>query len=76
MLGNVWEWTQDPWHQNYQGAPADGSAWDDRDAGAYRVLRGGSWYDYARYVRAAYRLAAHPDGRNDSLGFRYARVQS
>jgi len=58
MLGNVWEWTQDPWHENYQGAPADGSAWEDRDAGAYRVLCSGSWNDFARYVRAVYRFHA------------------
>ena len=76
MLGNVWEWTQDHWHENYQGAPDDGSAWSSGDAGAGRVLRGGSWYDYARRVRAAYRLHGRPDIRNDDVGFRCARVRS
>jgi formylglycine-generating enzyme required for sulfatase activity len=47
MHGNVWEWAEDDWHENYRGAPADGSAW--KDAGAGRnprrcVLRGGSWH--------------------------------
>ena len=59
MLGNVWEWCQD-WHEDYQDAPTDGSAWEDQDAGANRVLRGGSWNDDARYVRAAYRDGDRP----------------
>ena len=53
MLGNVLEWVQDHWHNNYQDAPTDGSAWEDRAPGASRVLRGGSWNDGARHVRAA-----------------------
>ena len=76
MLGNVWEWTQDPWHENYQGAPADGSAWEDRAAGVRHVVRGGSWDYYARSVRAAYRDQSHPDDRYGLIGFRGARVQS
>ncbi|MDJ0695213.1 formylglycine-generating enzyme family protein [Mastigocoleus sp. MO_188.B34] len=47
MHGNVWEWCEDTWHSNYEGAPTDGSAWvkdvDDND-NRYRLLRGGSWY--------------------------------
>ncbi|HRX72040.1 MAG TPA: SUMF1/EgtB/PvdO family nonheme iron enzyme [Candidatus Competibacteraceae bacterium] len=42
--GNVWEWVQDSWHDDYQGAPTDGSAWEEAGSGP-RVLRGGSW-DY------------------------------
>jgi formylglycine-generating enzyme required for sulfatase activity len=76
MLGNVWEWTQDHWHDNYEGAPDDGSAWEDSDAGAGRVVRGGSWGGSARHVRAAYRGQSRPDGRYDALGFRCARVQA
>ena len=41
LLGNVWEWTQDPWHVSYQGAPANGSAWEDRDAAAQDTARAG-----------------------------------
>lgn len=73
LLGNIWEWTQDPWHENYQDAPTDGSAWEDQDAGANRVLRGGSWIYYARGVRAAYRNVYHPDFRLGNGGFRCAR---
>ncbi|MCU0875874.1 MAG: formylglycine-generating enzyme family protein [Pirellulaceae bacterium] len=75
MHGNVWEWTQDHWHDNYRGVPSDGSAWEDRDAGALRVLRGGSWFNDARFVRAAFRDLVHPDNRLGRLGFRCARVQ-
>ena len=78
MLGNVLEWCQDHWHNHYEGAPDDSSAWEDSaaDTVAYRVLRGGSWYSSARYVRAAYRLAFPPDYRLDYIGFRCARVWS
>ena len=42
MHGNVWEWVQDCWNDNYEGAPADGSAWE-ADGCKSRVVRGGSW---------------------------------
>jgi formylglycine-generating enzyme required for sulfatase activity len=76
MLGNVWEWCADHWHENYNGAPSDGSAWLDRKAGAAgRVMRGGSWRYFARNVRAACRHRLEPTYRSDYLGFRCARVQ-
>jgi formylglycine-generating enzyme required for sulfatase activity len=75
LCGNVWEWTQDAWYDSYEGAPADGSAWESEDAGADRVIRGGSWYGEARSCRCAYRDDRRPAGRNDALGFRCARVQ-
>ncbi|NEN91516.1 MAG: SUMF1/EgtB/PvdO family nonheme iron enzyme, partial [Okeania sp. SIO3H1] len=62
MHGNVWEWCQDLWHNNYNGAPNDGSAWESEEKGflksifgADRVLRGGSWYSYSRNCRSARR---------------------
>ena len=77
MLGNVWEWCGDHWHDSYKDAPTDGSAWIDADGGVgLRVIRGGSWGNDARGVRAAYRNPGVPAlGRGD-LGFRCARVQS
>ncbi|MBF0296006.1 MAG: formylglycine-generating enzyme family protein [Magnetococcales bacterium] len=77
MLGNVWEWCTDHWHSNYKGAPDNGSAWvDEGKAGGSRVMRGGSWFAFARGVRAASRDRRLPGGRNESLGFRCARVPS
>lgn len=73
--GNVWEWAQDCWHENYVGAPADGRAWTDDQQGncANRVMRGGSYYCYPRHVRAANRWAGKADFRNMYVGFRVAR---
>jgi iron(II)-dependent oxidoreductase len=72
MAGNVWEWVQDWYHDSYNGAPTDGSAWE-KPTGSYRVGRGGSWYNFARGVRAAYRYINLPGNRNVSVGFRLAR---
>jgi formylglycine-generating enzyme len=71
MLGNVWEWTEDSYHKNYQDAPTDGSAW--QGDGIKRVLRGGSWNDAPRNVRAAGRDSNKPDLRFSTFGFRLAR---
>ena len=76
MLGNVWEWCADHWHADYRGAPADSSAWTVKEGAAERVIRGGSWYLDARYVRAAMRFRDPPAYRDENLGFRCARVQS
>lgn len=71
MSGNVYEWCEDDWHQNYNGAPADGTAWVDlleRDSG--RVLRGGSYFDEAENCRPTARGSRTPDRRSDNVGFR------
>ena len=72
MLGNVWEWTEDSYHDSYNGAPTDGSAW--QGDGAKRVLRGGSWNDAPRDMRAAIRNSNKPARRFISFGFRLART--
>jgi formylglycine-generating enzyme required for sulfatase activity len=62
MHGNVDEWCQDHYHGNYQGAPTEGSAWEDEDAdeNVARILRGGSWDDDPRGCRSAYRFNGIP----------------
>ena len=80
MHDNVWEWCLDHWHDSYEGAPTDGSAWlnstetnnSEMAKGEIemRLLRGGSWSYGPRSCRSAYRLHIHPDGPNDNIGFR------
>ncbi|MCU0541122.1 MAG: bifunctional serine/threonine-protein kinase/formylglycine-generating enzyme family protein [Oscillatoriaceae cyanobacterium Prado104] len=72
MHGNVWEWCQDIWHDDYRDAPTDGSAWETDGDGKYRLLRGGSWCYLARDCRAARREKNSPDTRNSYVGFRVA----
>jgi len=73
MSGNVWEWCEDDWHDNYKGAPTDGSAWiDTPERGTLRVARGGGWFLTARACRVAYRSHDGPDSRVSFLGFRLA----
>ena len=71
MHGNVWEWCEDPWHGNYNGAPDDGSAWTTGGSGI-RVLRGGSWGNDPQYLRAARRGIYSPGNRYYGIGFRVA----
>lgn len=72
MNGNVWEWVQDPHHDNYFGAPADGGVW--HGDGTYRVARGGSWYSGPQYGRASIRGKHQPLDRFNDGGFRLVRV--
>jgi formylglycine-generating enzyme required for sulfatase activity len=73
MHGNVWEWCEDNWHPNYDGAPEDGSVWKGGDASS-RVLRGGSWVNDPQVLRSAFRLRDRPDDRSSGIGFRVART--
>ncbi|MGB3420387.1 MAG: formylglycine-generating enzyme family protein, partial [Dolichospermum sp.] len=71
MHGNVWEWCQDHWHSNYEGAPTDGSAWlSNKEDSNERLLRGGSWYDHPEDCRSAYRNDSNLDNGNYYIGFR------
>ncbi len=72
MSGNVWEWVEDTYHGNYNDAPADGGAWQGKDAEG--VLRGGSWINLANNLRSAIRYDIDPGNRNLSIGFRVART--
>ena len=70
MSGNVWEWCEDNWHDNYIGAPTDGSAWIE-NGDDYQIVRGGSWFRDPDVCRSAYRRSSNrrDDGDSD-LGFR------
>ena len=74
MHGNVWEWVEDVWHGNYNGAPMDGSAWVSGGEQKYRVLRGGSWYGIPRFLRSADRDRDTADDGDSNTGFRLART--
>ena len=74
MHGNVWEWCLDHWHETYEGAPTDGSAWVTGGDEELRILRGGSWYDSPRLCRSDYRYGDDPDIRDDPVGFRVVCV--
>jgi formylglycine-generating enzyme required for sulfatase activity len=76
MHGNVWEWCADHWHDNYNGAPEDGRAWineeakEKKNSSNARLLRGGSWDDFPRSCRSAFRYGLHPGIRDADVGFR------
>lgn len=75
LHGNVWEWVQDCWHDNYQGAPDTGRAWGNGCSGEVRrVLRGGGWFLNPDFTRSAYRSGNAPENRYGDTGFRLART--
>jgi len=77
MHGNLYEWVEDVWHDDYGGAPADGTAWLDNEgkiSSRVRVIRGGSWLNLPGLLRSANRSRFDPEGRDIHLGFRVART--
>jgi formylglycine-generating enzyme required for sulfatase activity len=73
--GNVWEWVEDCWHKNYNGAPSDGSAWKTRGQRGNHVVRGGSWTETPDDLRSARRYGFVTAYRYGN-GFRVARTLS
>ncbi len=80
--GNVFEWCEDDWHDDYEGAPTDGSAWTRRgrlwgwskSASSNKVVRGGSWSNYPDNCRSAFRGSDTRDNRSLLIGFRVVCV--
>ncbi len=72
MSGNVWEWCQDYYHDSYNDAPDDGSAWD-YPVTSYPVQRGGCWYIQAEYSRSASRYYSNAASEWNTIGFRLVR---
>ena len=73
MHGNVWEWCSDKWHDNYNGAPTDGSSWET-GTDNNRVQRGGSGHYHAVDCRSAARYWGSAGNRDWDVGFRVALV--
>jgi len=70
MTGNVWEWCQG-WYGTYPtSAVTDPTG---PSSGSYRVMRGGSWNNYAQNCRSAYRPSYSLSSRSSQLGFRLVR---
>ncbi|MCH2048998.1 MAG: formylglycine-generating enzyme family protein [Trichodesmium sp. ALOHA_ZT_67] len=79
MHGNVWEWCEDDWHDNYEDAPNDGSPWvssnQDTTKYAIKVLRSGSWLNCPGWCRSAFRnLYGSDKATDDDIGFRLVSV--
>ena len=77
LAGNVAEWVDDHYHETYNGAPADGSAWCDEvgcvQTGTARVARGGGWNSRSGSLRAADRTSIGSTASGANIGFRLAR---
>jgi formylglycine-generating enzyme required for sulfatase activity len=73
MHGNVWEWVEDCYHDDYEGAPVDGAAWTTGGCG-FRVVRGGSWGSDPQYLRATNRLRNPTVNQFNYVGFRAGRT--
>ncbi len=74
MVGNVWEWVEDCVHNNYNGAPQDGSAWIEGGDCSGHVVRGGSWFSSPQNLRSASRSGDAAGNRSDVLGLRVGRT--
>jgi formylglycine-generating enzyme required for sulfatase activity len=73
MHGNAWQWVEDCYHDKYDGAQSDGSAWTSGDCRS-RVRRGAAWGYNPRFLRSASRMGLPADFRGDGSGFRVART--
>ena len=73
MHGNVWEWCEDDWHDNYENAPIDGSAWISKSS-SLKVRRGGSWLPSPFYCRSAFRFCDPNLDLYHDIGFRVVCV--
>ena len=75
MNGNVWEWVEDCWHDDYNNAPTDGSAWLEENGGncGIRLRRGGAWTNSPPSLRSTSRNWYSADTRSTLIGFRLAQ---
>jgi formylglycine-generating enzyme required for sulfatase activity len=73
MLGDVWQWTEDCWNNDYTGAPSDGTSWQSGDC-ARHVMRGGAYSLSPALVRSSVRLGPKSSAHDHSGGFRVAKT--
>jgi formylglycine-generating enzyme required for sulfatase activity len=76
MHGNVWEWVEDCYHDSYNGAPSNGSEWTEGGDCTRHVVRGGSWYNLPKDLRAANRVPYRSGSRFYTVGFRVGQKLS
>ena len=74
MHGYLWEWCSDSWHENYEGAPLDGTSWEKDGVEEKRVLRSGSWKDKADRLTSSSRVGVSSKTRDDAVGLRCVLV--
>ena len=74
MHGNVWEWTEDQWHDSLGGAPVNGAPWIEGGDSTVRVVRGGGWASIPADARSAKRFGFPQKGRRNDVGFRVAML--
>ena len=74
MVGNVLEWTEDCYHEDYKGAPTDGTAWTSGEYCNVRMCRGGGFDVFNQMLTSSYRYSRNMNDRNNTLGFRVART--
>ena len=74
MLGNVAEWVEDCWHENYRRAPASGEAWVNPGC-RQRVVRGSAWLDSVEFSRSSFRMPVDAGESSARVGFRVVRVR-
>lgn len=72
MSGNVWEWVEDYWHENYEGAPINGQSrgYEKSPSTSNNVVRGGSWYNSPVTLRVSRRNKYPFNYQSNFLGFR------
>ena len=73
MTGNVWEWVEDDWHDNYEGAPDNGFAWIEDPRGPKHVVRGGSFASFGGGNYTTKRVGPKSNIHNNITGFRLAK---
>jgi formylglycine-generating enzyme required for sulfatase activity len=74
MHGNVYEWCEDDYHESYENAPTDGSAWLSDEKDTRKILRGGCWNNNLKFCRSAYRSSDLPPFWYGIIGFRVVRA--